>query len=318
MSKRIKLAPSIALLLLSFLPGVVPAQTIVGKPLVQVVFRVQAIRYQTHFANTLESFEQQAAVRFAKSLNERFAFLNFTTDQQPIKLTIALAYASPSETCAQDANCSKETVFNVQLEQPDTPPVAYNRWIYLKQQDFFLGLGEMNAEIENLERVGFARLNSFDITAKLFSHVQLSPNARLIWKPSGGAGNQASLAGVTVPLPANLLCADQHSVLVMQSEIPQEFTAGSKAELAVDAQGPFFPPDNASDETWKKETGNLFGIPAADPPHERTWDAWAPLSSADRDLIKIKGIFMYQYRHMDTGCSAAISPSELAPNEGQR
>lgn len=317
MFQRIRLTSSTALLLLTFLPGVNAAQTSLGKPSVQVVFRVQAIKYQTHFADTLQNFEQLAAVRFAKSLNERFAFLNFTTDPQSIKLTIALANASPSQTCAEDPNCSKETVFNLQLEQPDTQPAAYNRWIYLKQQDFFLALGETNAEIENLERVGFAKLNSFDITAKLFSHVQLSPDARLIWKPSGGAGNQSSLAGVTVPLPANLLCADQHSVLVMQSEIPQEFTAGRKAELAVDAQGPFLPPDNASDETWKQEAGNLFGIPAADPPHERTWDAWAPLSSADHDRIKIKGVFMYQYRHMDTGCSAAISPSELASNGGQ-
>ena len=317
MPKRIKLAPSIALLLLSFLPGVNAAQTSAGKPSVQVVFRVQAIRYQTHFSDTLPSFEQQAAVRFTNSLNERFAFLNFTTDQQPIKLTIALANASPSESCAEDANCSKETVFNVQLEQPDTAPVAYKRWTYLRQQDFFLPLGKINAEIENLERIGFANLNLFDITAKLFSHIQLSPNARLIWKPSSGPGSQASLAGVTVPLPANLLCADQHSVLMMQSEIPQEFTAGSKVELALDAQGPFLPPDNASDETWTQESGNLFGIPATDPPHERRWDAWAPLSLADHDRIKIKGIFMYQYRHMDTGCSAAISPSELASNGGQ-
>src|SRR5262249_36821904 len=183
-------------------------------------------------------------------------------------------------TCAiDDANCPKETIFRVLLEQPSIPAQSYDRWTYLKSQDFFVVLGGIQEEVENFETIGWANLNSGELTAKLLSRIQLSPNARLIWKASDGAGAIPSLAGITIPLPANLLCADQHSVLLMQSEIPQEFTAGAKVELAIDAKGPFLPPDNSSDDSWKQETGNLFGIPADDPPHDRKWDAWTPLSS---------------------------------------
>lgn len=320
MSERMRLPRFAGLLLvLAACSPAANSQQARTRPSLQVNFRVQAIRYRGHFSADLPKLEQLAATRFAKTLGERFAFLNFTTDAQPIRLTITLANSSTSASCApDDAVCPKETVFSLLLEQPGAPSVSYNRWTYLKSQDFFAVLGGVSEEVENFDRVGFANLNQPEITARFFSRIQLSPNARLIWKTiNGSQASQTVLAGMTVPLPANLLCADQHSVLVMQSEIPQEFTAGAQAELAVDAQGPFLPPENSPDESWKQETGNLFGVPADDPPHDRKWDAWGSLSSvSDRNRIKIKGVYMYQYRHMDTGCSAAIPPAALATGAG--
>jgi len=290
-----------------------------GKPTVQVDFRVQAIRYKGHFSANLSTLEQQAAKRFAKTLGDKFAFLSFATDVQPTRLTITLANASTSATCGlDDAVCPKETIFSLLLEQPGFPPTSYDRWVYLSRQDFFVVLGGVNEEVENFDRVGFGKLNASEVMARIFSRVRLAANAHLIWKVSEGTGSpKPVLAGMTVPLPATLLCADQHSVLMMRSEIPQEFTVGAKAELPVDAQGPFLPPENSPDDTWNKERGNLFGIPADDPPHDRKWDNWASLSAVtDRDRIKITGVFMYQYRRMDTGCSAAIPPTAFGGDNG--
>ena len=290
-----------------------------AKPTVQVDFRVQAIRYKGHFSADLSALERQAAKRFAKTLGDRFAFLNFTNDAQPTKLTITLANVSSSATCdLDDATCPKDTILRLSLEQPDFPAISYDGWVYLNRQDFFVVLGGVNEEVENFDRVGFGKLNVSGVMAHVFSRVQLATDAHLIWKPPSGTGSTVPvLAGMTVPLPASLLCADQHSVLMMRSEIPQEFTASAKAELPVDAQGPFVPPDNSSDDTWQKERGNLFGIPANDPPRDRKWDAWAPLAAvSDRDRIKITGVFMYQYRRMDTGCSAAIPPTAFGPDNG--
>jgi hypothetical protein len=291
-----------------------------SKPSVQVDFRIEAIRYIGHFSADLTALQQKAAKRFAKTLADRFGFLGFTTEPQRTKLTITLANVSPSEICRlDDAVCPKETILRLVLEQPDRPPTSYDGWTYLDRQDFFVVLGGVDEEVENLDRVGFGKLNVSEVMVRIFSRVQLTDNAHLIWKPASGSGSpKTGLAGMTVPLQANILCADQHSVLVMRSEFPQEFTTSKKAELAVDAQGPFVPPDNPPDDTWKKETGNLFGIPSADPPRDRKWDSWEPLSAiSDRDQIRITGVFMYQYRHMDTGCSAAILPSAFENNPGR-
>jgi len=320
MPKRVALQKLVVLFVsLAILGMAASGQQGPAKPNIQVVFLVQAIRYKGHFSADLPAMEEQAAKRFAKTLGERFAFLNFTTNPEPTKLTITLANLSSSATCGlDDAVCPKETILRMVLEQSNAPVASYDRWVYLSRQEFFVALGGVNEEVENLDRVGFGKLNVPDVMGYIFSRVQLAAVGHLIWRPSGGAGSpKPVLAGMTVPLPATLLCADQHSVLVMRSEFPRDFTTSAKAELPVDAQGPFVPPDNSSDDTWQKERGNLFGTPAEDPPHDRKWDAWTPLSSVnDRDQIKITGVFMYQYRRMDTGCGAAIPPTALTGASG--
>jgi len=303
----------------AFLPSRIAAQEGLARPKVQVEFRVEAVRYVQHFSDHKTDLEQQAAKRFAKSLADQFGFLDFTSDVRPTKLKVILANVAMSQTCmVDDSNCPKETILRLALEQPDLPTTNYDDWIYLKRDDFFVSLGGVDAEVENLARVGFLKLNAPDVIAKLFSHIQLTPTGHLLWKPVGGAaGAKEQIAGVAVPLPAMVLCADQHSVLVLRSEIPQEFVASAKTELAIDAQGPFVPPENSADDGWKKERGNLFGVPASNPPTDRKWDAWDSLAAVgDKKQIKITGIFMHQYRRMDTGCSPAILPSAALGNSG--
>jgi hypothetical protein len=305
-----------------FVPARAAAQEALVRPKVQVDFHVEAVRYVQHFLNNKSDLEQHAAKRFAKLFEDQFGFLDFTADVQPTKLRVVLANMTTSQACTLvDPNCPKETVLHLTLEQADLPAANYDEWIYLKREDFFVTLGGVDEEVENLARVGFLKLNGPDVIAKLFSRIQLTPTGHLLWKPAGGAPDaKEQIAGVAVPLPAMVLCADQHSVLVLRSEIPQEFVASAKAELAIDAQGPFVPPENSPDDAWKSERGNLFGIPAANPPTDRKWDAWDSLGAvSDKKQIKVTGIFMHQYRRMDTGCSPAILPNaaQLGSGGGQ-
>jgi hypothetical protein len=314
MSYRVVLRTAAGILsgLGGFLPIAAAAQEALARPRVQVEFRVEAIRYVQHFLNNRSDLEQQAAKRFAKSFEDQFGFLDFTSAVQPVKLKVVLANVSTSQACTVgDPNCPKETILRLALEQSDLPASNYNDWVYLKRDDFFVALGGVDEEVENLVRVGFQKLNVPDVIAKLLSRIQLTPTGHLLWKPAGGTpGAKEQIAGVAVPLPAIVLCADQHSVLVLRSEIPQEFVASAKAEVAIDALGPFVPPENSSDDAWKNERGNLFGIPAVNPPTDRKWDAWDSLMAvSDKNQIKVTGIFMHQYRRMDTGCSPAILPN---------
>jgi hypothetical protein len=237
-----------------------------------------------------------------------------------VKLRVILANVSPGQNCGlADSNCPKETVLRLVLEQAGVSPATYDSWTYLKREEFFVPLGGADEEVENLGRVGFAKLKPGDITARLLSRVPLTSTGHLIWMRSDESpASTERIAGVAIPLPAMTLCADQHSVLLLRSEVPQQFTQPTRAELAIDAQGPFLPPQNPSDEVLNTQRGNLFGIPAADPPRDRKWDKWdSLLAVTDRKQIKITGISMYQYRRMDTGCSAAIPPSALVEGDSQ-
>ena len=320
MSFRVALgaATAVVVTMSVFLPTRVAAQEALARPKVQVDFRVEAVRYVQHFLNNRSDLEQEAAKRFAKSFGDQFGFLDFTSDVQLVKLRVVLVNVSTTQTCTLvDANCPKETILRLVLEQPGLPATNYDGWTYLKREDFFVTLGGVNEEVENLARVGFLKLNVPDVIAKLLSRIQLTPTGHLLWRQVGGTpGAMEQIAGVAIPLPAMVLCADQHSVLILRSEIPQEFVPSAKEELAIDTQGPFVPPENSSDEAWKSERGNLFGIPATNPPTDRKWDAWdSLLAVSDKKQIKITGIFMHQYRRMDTGCSPAILPSaaQLGP-----
>lgn len=304
-------------------PMQVPSQEAPARPVVQVVFVVEATQYKAHYFNRLDAFSNEAAKKFAARFREDFAFLDFTTDQKPIRLHLILANRSASDACMQNPDCPKDTVLRVELEQPGLPTFANKDWVwgYLELKDYSITLTEIAADLEHLEELAYPKLDASRFVTDLLSHVQLASTGHLLWEqPAGAPPTKQELAGVAVPLPAMLLCADQHSVLALRSEIPQRLTQPLKADLAVDAQGPFIPPENPPDETWKNESGNLFGIPAAEPPGDRKWDRWDPMFAVeDKKQIKVTGVFMHAYRKMDTGCTAAIPPGQagLGPGGGQ-
>jgi len=284
---------------------------------VQVIFRVEAVRHVGHFGDRIPVLAHDTAERFKSRFEENFGFLHFTTEPHPIRLHVILANRSSSENCAvEDPNCPKQTILRLQLEQPGLPPVAEESWVYLKLEDFFIPLGGVQEEVENLERVGFAKLDAGRIVTGLFSHIPLSLTARLLWEQaSGPPPAKEQIAGLTVPLLALDLCLDQHTVLLLRSEFPGRF-AVIKAELAVDALGGFVPPQNPPDNSWEAESGNLFGVPAADPPKDRSWDQWEALLQSEKSKIQVKGVFMHQYRRLDTGCAAAVPPTASGLGSG--
>jgi hypothetical protein len=293
-----------------------------AKPPVQVVFHVEAARYKAHYFNRMDEFSREAAKKLVARFREDFAFLDFTTDPQPVRLHVMLANRAASDDCMQKLDCAKETVLRLELEQPGQPTFVNKNWVwrYLDQNDYWMTLTEIAADVEHLDGLGYPKLDATRFVTDLLSHVQLAPTGHLLWEPPDPSAASPQLAGIAVPLPATLLCADQHSVLVLRSEIPQNLTQPQKADLAVDAQGPFMPPDNPPDETWKSESGNLFGVPATEPPTDRRWDRWDPMFAVkDKNQIRVTGVFMHVYRKMDTGCTAAIPPgsAELGPGGGQ-
>lgn len=293
-----------------------------AKPAVQVVFHVDAVRYQAHYLNRLDQFSSEAAKKLVARFREDFSFLDFTTEPEPVRLHVRLANQSTSDECMQKPDCPKETVLRLELEQPGLPTIANKNWVwkYLGLNDYWMTLTEIAADVEHLDGLAYPNLDATRFVTDYLSHVQLASTGHLLWELPDPSAASAKLAGIAVPLPATLLCADQHSVLVLRSEIPQNLTQPQKADLPVDAQGPFMPPDNPPDETWRSESGNLFGIPAAEPPADRKWDHWDPMFAVkDKSQIKITGVFMHAYRKMDTGCTAAIPPgsAELGPGGAQ-
>lgn len=293
-----------------------------AKPLVQVVFRVEAARYKAHYLNRLDEFSSEAARKLVARFREDFAFLDFTTDPEPVRLNVTLANRATTDDCMQKPDCPKETVLRLELEQPSLPTFANKNWVwrYLDPNDYWMTLTEIASDVEHLDGLAYPNLDATRFVTDLLSHVQLAPTGHLLWEPQDPSTASAQLAGIAVPLPATLLCADQHSVLVLRSEIPQNLTQPLKADLAVDAQGPFMPPDNPPDESWKSESGNLFGVPATEPPTDRKWDRWDPMFTVkDKNQIRVTGVFMHVYRKMDTGCTAAIPPGSagLGPGGGQ-
>ena len=299
------------------------SQESLARPVVQVIFHVEAAQYKAHYFDRLDAFSNEAAKKLAARFRVDFAFLDFTTDPKPIRMHVILANRSASDTCMQNPDCPKETVLRLELEQPGLATLPNKDWIwgYLELKDYAITLSEIAADTEHLEGLAYPKLDTSRFVIDLLSHVQLAPTGRLLWEqPAGPPAGKEQLAGVAVPLPATLLCADQHSVLVLRSEIPQKFTQPLKADLAVDAQGPFIPPENPPEESWKNESGNLFGVPAAEPPTSRKWDRWDPMFAVeDKKQIRVTGVFMHAYRKMDTGCAAAIPPgaAELGPGGGQ-
>ena len=298
------------------LPLPIPAQAPPAKPSVQVIFRVEANRYIGHFGNDLAKVLHDADERFAAKLEENFGFLHFTTSQAPIQLTVTLANLSPDQTCLNNPDCFKVTIFRLQLDQPGLPPVVDDSWVYLQINDYLIPLAGVQEEVENFERVGFSKLDANHLVATLFSRIPLSSTARLFWQPSSGAVPMAQqVVGLTVPLPATILCVDQDSVLRLSSEFPNQFTT-VKAELAVNAQGSFNP-QNPTDATWNAEIGNLFGVPDEDPPKDRNWGKWAALNQSDRSKIHVNGVYMHAYRRLDKdSCSPAIAPGASGTGPG--
>lgn len=295
-----------------------------AKPPVQVVFHVDAVRYKAHYLNHLEEFSNEAAKKLVARFRENFAFLDFTTDPEPVRLHVRLANQAASDDCMQKPDCPKETVLRLELELPGLPIIANKNWVwkYLDLNDYLIPLTDIGPDVEHLDGIAYPHLDGTRFVADFLSHVQLAPTGHLLWEPQDPSTASAQLAGIAVPLPAALLCADQHSVLVLRSEIPQNLTQPQKADLAVDAQGPFMPPDNPPDESWKSESGNLFGVPArpTDLPPDRKWDRWEDmLAVKDKNQIKVTGVFMQAYRKMDTGCTAAIPPgsADLGPGGAQ-
>jgi hypothetical protein len=302
-----------ARLLLSAAGSVSPlplcAQTPPVRPSVQVIFRVEANRYVGHFGTDLPQVSHDAGERFATKLEENFAFLHFTTSTAPIRLTITLADRSPSQTCMGDPDCFKETVFRLQLDQQGLPSIVDDTWIYMGITDYLIALAGVAEEVENFERVGFSKLDANRLVGSLFSNISLSSTAHLLWEQNLGSGPPSQqLAGLTLPLPAVVVCADQDSVLRLSSVFPFNFTM-HRSELPVDTQGGFIPPQNPPDPTWSAEIGNLFGVPSLKPPNDRNWDDWAALRQSDKTKIQVKGVYMHAYRRPDTGsCSPAIPP----------
>jgi len=306
-------------------PAQLTAQATLAKPAVQVVFQVEAARYKAHYFDRLNEFSNEAAKKLVARFREDFPFLDFTTDPKSVRLLVTLTNLAASDGCLQDPDCPKPTILRLELEQPGFPTVATKDWVwpYLESNDYGVTLTEIAADVEHLDELAYPKLKlkATRFVGDFLSHVQLAPTGHLLWEqPSGSPPANVKLAGIAMPFPAMLLCADQHSVLVLRSEIPQNYTQPQKSDLAVDALGPFIPPENPPDETWKNESGNLFGIPAVEPPRDRKWDPWDPMFVAsDKNQIKVTGVFMYKYQKMDTGCTAAIPPgsSDLGPGGGQ-
>ena len=298
------------------LPMHIRAQAPPAKPSVQVIFRIEANRYIGYFGNDLAKVSHGANERFAAKLEENFGFLHFTTSQAPIQLTVTLDNRSADQGCTNNPDCSKVTIFRLKLDQPGLSPVVDDSWVYLQINDYLIPLGGVQEEVENFDRVGFSKLDVNHLVATLFSRIQLSPTARLFWQQSSGAVPTAQqVVGLTVPLPATVLCVDQDSVLRLSSEFPNQFTT-VKAELAVEAQGSFNP-QNPPDATWNAEIGNLFGVPDEDPPKDRNWGKWAALNQSDKSKIHVNGVYMHAYHRLDKdSCSPVIAPEASGTGPG--
>jgi hypothetical protein len=68
-------------------------------------------------------------------------------------------------------------------------------------------------------------------------------------------------------------------------------------------QGEFHPTDIS---LLPQDVGHLFGIPSRASPDDKPW---AVLDSAPEDKVSVKGIFVREYRPIDTGCSPVVQPS---------
>ena len=68
-----------------------------AKPSVQVVFNVESARYKAHYLNRLDAFSTEAAKKLVARFKEDFAFLDFTTDPQPVRLHVTLANQAASD-----------------------------------------------------------------------------------------------------------------------------------------------------------------------------------------------------------------------------
>jgi hypothetical protein len=297
------------------LPMPIRAQAPPAKPSVQVIFHVEANRYIGHFGQNRAKVQDDAAKRFAAKLEENFGFLHFTISQAPIQLTVTLANGLADQHCMNNPDCSKATIFRLKLDQPGLQRAEDDSWVYLPANDYLTYLYDWQVEVANFEHVGFSKLDANHLVAILFSDIPLSPTARLFWQPSSGAVPTQQVVGLTVPLPATVLCVDQDSVLRLSSEFPDQFTT-VKAELAVNAQGSFNP-QNPPDATWNAEIGNLFGIPDEDPPKDRLWGKWAALNQSDRSKIHVNGVYMHAYRRLDKdSCSPIIAPEASGTGPG--
>jgi len=264
---------------------------------VQVTFHVTADRYTAHFAmNEIKQIEQDVQQDLIKALNTQIPFLAFTADKQTCHLTVTLKY---SELAAPDAGPRRDTILSVQMSMPEQKPVSTDDWLYLGWIHYYDAFSTRDATSAALS-LFFTKLPVDSLVEKVLSHVPLSPTAHLVWDRANSASGR--VAAVVIPIPANQLCMDDDSRLALNGQYVGDFGT-QPVEAVVVPQGEFHPVDP---NLLPGDVGHLFGIPFRVSPADQSW---LVLDSVPEDKVSVKGVFVREYRTLDTGCSAAVQPS---------
>lgn len=269
------------------------------KPAVQVTFQVMAQRYTDHFSQSdIQKIEMAAQQTLIAALNAQIPFLAFTADNQPCHLIVTLKY---SDLAAPDAGPRRDTIFGVQMTMPGQNTVSDDNWPYLGWIHYYDAFSTADATSAVIA-LPFAKLPVDHLVERILSHIPLSATAHLVWKPPSGAMATGQVAAVVIPIPASQLCMDDDSRLALDSQFAGDF-GGQPVEAVIVPQGEFHPVDP---NLLPDDVGHLFGIPFRVSPADQPWSV---LDSATEDKVSVKGIFVREYRPLDTGCNSVVQPS---------
>ena len=268
------------------------AQDSQSKPAVQVTFRVAAQHYTEHFsADELRRIEQGVQQALVDALNRQVTFLTFTGNDQPSRLAVVLKY---SDFAGADAGPRRDTLFRIEVSVLGKVVASDEDWLFKRWTQFYDVLS--TPEIAAAEiGLAFGKLPIDHLVDKGLSHISLSPTAHLVWK-------KATVAAVVIPIPASQLCMDDGSRLALSSQYSGDF-GQQPVETVVVPQGEFRPADPS---LLPQDVGHLFGVPSRASPDDQPW---AVLDAAPEDRVSVKGIFVREYKPIDTGCSPVVQPS---------
>ncbi|HXO36524.1 MAG TPA: hypothetical protein VN901_29635 [Candidatus Acidoferrales bacterium] len=274
------------------------AQGLQSKTDVQVTFRVATQRYTDHFsADEVRRIEQAVQQALVDALNRQVTFLSFTRDDQPSRLAVVLKY---SDFAGTGAGARRDTIFRIEVSILGQVVTSNEDWLYKGWTQFYDVLS--TPEIAATEiGLAFAKLPIDHLVGKGLSHIPLSPTAHLVWRKAT-QDNVGRVAAVVIPIPASQLCMDDGSRLALSSQFSGDF-GQQPVETVVVPQGEFRPADPS---LLPQDVGHLFGIPSRASPDDQPW---AVLDSAAEDKVSVKGIFVREYKPIDTGCSPVIQPS---------
>jgi len=274
------------------------AQDSQGKSVVQVTFRVAAQQYTNHFTTEeIRRIEQSVQQSLLDALNRQVAFLTFTRDEQPSCLAVVLKYSDFAGTGAGER---RDTVFRIEVSVLGQVVASDEEWLYKGWTQFYDVLS--TPEIASAEiGLAFSKLPVDHLVDKGLSHIPLSATAHLVWKKAT-QGNAERVAAVVIPIPASQVCMDDGSRLALSSQYNGDF-GQQPVETVVVPQGEFRPTDPS---LLPQEVGHLFGIPSRASPDDQPWGV---LDTATENQVSVKGIYVREYKPIDTGCNPVVQPS---------